>query len=178
MASSRWATQPQVYSDTPSDRNTLNARCKSLGRGVPGTPVGTPPEPPGPLPENAEFWCLPAGLPFHEKAPFTFLAPLARSGLFWPPLLPWPPLGPPPPSPPWPLLAPLVPPCPSSPLCFLACPPKLAVELLYWWELRATALNPKRQWFGWWPVKAHSGREKKPSTNENCWTALQTNAFA
>ena len=46
-----------------------------------------------------------------------------------------------------------------------------------WWELRATALNPKRQWFGWWPVKAHSGREKKPSTNENCWTALQTNAF-
>ena len=103
------------------------------------------------------------------------------------PLTPWPLLAPPrpalaPPGPPWPPLARPGPPpgplCPSSVLSGLLLSTKLAVELLYWWELRATALNPKRQWFGWWPVKAHSGREKKPSTNENCWTALQINAFA
>ena len=127
-------------------------------------------------------------------------APPALPGPPWPPLaLPCPSLGPP--GPPWPLLAPLPPPAPpsrakkrekSTPFTFLPGAPwpplaaprppsvlsglplstKLAVELLYWWELRATALNPKRQWFGWWPVKAHSGREKKPSTNENCWTAF------
>ena len=33
MASSCWATHPQVYSDTPSDRNTLNPRRKALERG-------------------------------------------------------------------------------------------------------------------------------------------------
>ena len=44
MASSRWATQPQVYSDTPSDRSTLNwpkppGDLPRDPRGAPWTPA-------------------------------------------------------------------------------------------------------------------------------------------
>ena len=42
MASCRWATQPQEYSDTPLDGITLNLRFKALERRHPGTPPETP----------------------------------------------------------------------------------------------------------------------------------------
>ena len=88
MASFRWATQPQVYSDTPSDGNTLNPRPKSLERGAPGTSLGTPPEPPGPCPKM-----LNSGV----------CAKKTRKRHLAPPSPPWPPLAPlAPPGPPWP----------------------------------------------------------------------------
>ena len=175
MASSRWATQIQVI------RYFL--KCPTTGR-----PLRTPPELPGPLPENAEFWCLPRCPSRAKKREKKHPAPCSIPGASWPPRPLWPPLAPPP-GRPWPSTAPWSPPKPPNPPKVCCAPPYqlpspmlpivcTPLRRLQWWELRATALNPKRQWFGWWPVKAHSGRENKPGTDENCWTALQTNAFA
>ena len=174
------ATQPQVYSDTPSDRNTLNPRPKWLERGAPGTPLRTalakpknakkaPPSAPVTLPEDRKektrksthpgFPLPPPWAPWplgpSRASAMTFPEPRAQAAPFSEPLQSAQTLQ-----------------NSSGSVLPIACPPP---RRLQWWELRATALNPKRQWFGWWPVK---GREKKPSTNENCWTALQTNAFA
>ena len=57
MASSRWATQPQVYSDTPSDRNTLNpAQMPRTGRPPSPLALNPAPRPPWPPPSSPAPW--------------------------------------------------------------------------------------------------------------------------